>query len=310
MKSNASMERVTKEIISTVQNGEINIHPRILSVRNPGMKFTAAGLGDRIHLATLAWIVHKLTEKRVTLHLAPTHLGRGKKESFQEVFALFPSGSIDYHFHGDEVQDDNEWSRYLKKQGILSSTWHYGDFMGWNESSEGFDASSILYNFRPMSLSSTLNCESQKFITWQFDSTGVDRKLTQLQENQVRAFYENLGFEIVKVGGEAETDLLRLSLAEIAKKISLSSLHVGVDSGFYHLSLLLKGIQQIRLYNQISGYWSHHALRGRKRGIKINEALGGLGRIGYLRIALRHNNPRVLKGYHFVQRLLKRKMLK
>lgn len=272
-----------------------------MSARNPNSRFTASGLGDRVHLVTLAWIIQQTYHVPIHLHLSSSHYDQRKKKSFLEILDLFPTEEIGLHFHSDDSENELDWDSHLQALGIRSVTWHYRDYRGWNENLDGFDASNLLRNIPLIVKRNPKSSGGKPYVTWQFDSTGSDRRIGKNQEDEVRNFYASLGYSILTLGGEASEEVLKTSLKACVDVLAGSKWHVGVDSGFYHLAQIVLPPSEIHLYNSVSGYWSHHALRGIDKGVKVNLALGGLGRGSRIRIGLRHESRLLLKGVHWVR---------
>ena len=79
-------------------------------------------------------------------------------------------------------------------------------------------------------------------------------------------------YEVVTVGGQATNHLLRDSLKHIAYAMTKAKYHVGIDSGFLHLSQVYFAPENIHIYTTSGpGKWSHHMHRAKDNGIKINE---------------------------------------
>jgi hypothetical protein len=49
-----------------------------MSTRSPGLRYTAQGLGDRIHLVSLCFEIALARSEKVALHLAKNHLDGGE----------------------------------------------------------------------------------------------------------------------------------------------------------------------------------------------------------------------------------------
>jgi len=244
-----------------------------MSVNSPNVPFTAPGLGDRIHLLTVAWCYSQAKAKPVCLHLTADKYDSKKAASFAEILQLFPSGSIYVQAHEISGINEPEWITYLKNKGIDARLFSYNDHLGRFETREDLDISPLLKDIPKLkdSIANTKLDLSDRYITTQWDSTAQTRTLGKDKIEKILENYQKLGYEIVVVGGQARTPELRNSLATIASVMSGAQLHVGVDSGFMHLALLLLQPSQIHLYNEPSGYWSHHLLRAQDLGCPINK---------------------------------------
>ena len=81
-------------------------------------------------------------------------------------------------------------------------------------------------------------------------------------------------YEVVTVGGESKDVLLRDSLKHIAYAMSKATYHVGVDSGFLHMSQVYFSPENIHIYTlSPKDRWSHHMHRAKDNGIKINDGI-------------------------------------
>lgn len=284
-----------------ISDSGIHIRPRLISARNPNSRFTASGLGDRIHLLTVAWALQRKYCVPINLHLSSSHYDQRKKESYLEIVKLFPTEDIRIQFHSDSSDTESDWNTHLRSLGVNSITWHYRDYRGWNETLDGFDASKLLRTIPLIVERNPQDRVENPYVTWQFDSTGIDRRLSKNREDEVRNYYLKLGYSITALGGEATDKDLKTSLQLSVEVMSKSKWHVGVDSGFYHLAQIVLPPNEIHLYNNVSGYWSHHAFRGIDNGVKVNVACGGLPRRSRIRIGLRHDSRLMLKSLHWTR---------
>ena len=77
-------------------------------------------------------------------------------------------------------------------------------------------------------------------------------------------------YDVVVVGGESKNNYLKNSLKHIAYAMTKAKLHVGIDSGFLHLSQVYFHPENIHIYTTShSGKWSHHMHRAKDNGIRI-----------------------------------------
>jgi hypothetical protein len=100
----------------------------------------------------------------------------------------------------------------------------------------------------------------EKFVTMQWDAGRPN--LNSIRSNaefgnrrcstdeiiRIINFYNNLGYTVVGVGGQAENDILRNDLHKIAYIMSKAALHIGVDSGFMHLAKIVMPSNKIHIY--------------------------------------------------------------
>ena len=275
-----------------------------MSTRSSGLKYTAQGLGDRIHLVSLCYEISKAQSEIVTLHLARNHLGGKKRDSFLEILNLFPNSLVKLRFHESEFQTTSEWKNYLTQEGILALSFEYRDHPGWLEKPSDIDASSFLYARHLLQPS----CEHRlrlptEFVTVQWDSTGKDRQLPDHEISKIEKKYQESGLEVIRLGGQSTDNLLRDCLACSASAIYKSRYFAGVDSGFLHLALQIKNPSQIHFYTARNRYWSHHAFRAIEMGSVVNYYSGKLNTIDFIYTKLRYDSPRLMRKVHKLRQL-------
>jgi hypothetical protein len=271
---------------------------RSMSVNSPNAPFTAPGLGDRIHLLTVAWCYSQAKSEPVRLHLTADKYDSKKAASFAEILKLFPTGHISLEAHEVSGISEAEWINYLNNKGVDAELFSYNDHLGRFESTEKLDISKFLKKIPILqeSIPKSHMKFSSKYVTTQWDSTAKTRTLDSKRVNQVTENYRKMGYEIVVVGGESGSPLLRDSLETIASVMSGAELHVGVDSGFMHLALLLLPPSKIHLYNEPSGYWSHHLLRAKDAGCQLNEYYKPISILWKIRIWVTYDNSTLFKA--------------
>jgi hypothetical protein len=209
-----------------------HIAAQAMSLYSP-RPFTATGLGDRIHWATIAW-----TLAPATLHLTRAQVTGGqfgnKPESWAEIVSLFPAGSVAVQTHDFQPTSETEWLA------------HCG--------AERFDYADM--RRIPLLTAEAHNASlPERFYTAQWDANGPSRAVRKPP---------TFDLPTVVVGGQAK-DPLRWSLKAIAYAMSRAEGHVGVDSAFFHLAQLYLPPERIRIYHRDSP--SHHVLRARDNGV-------------------------------------------
>jgi hypothetical protein len=275
-----------------------------MSTRSPGLKYTAQGLGDRIHLVSLCYEISKTQSEIVTLHLARNHLGGKKRDSFLEILNMFPNSFVELRFHESEFQTTTEWKNYLTQEGILALSFEYRDHPGWLERPSDIDASHFLYKRHLLQPS----CEHKlrlptEFVTVQWDSTGKDRQLPGHEISKIEKGYLDSGLEVIRLGGQSTEDLLRDCLTCSASAIYKSRYFAGVDSGFLHLALQIKNPSQIHFYTARNRYWSHHTFRAIEMGSVVNYHSRKLNTIDFIYTKLRYDSPRLMRKVHKLRQL-------
>ena len=124
----------------------------------------------------------------------------------------------------------------------------------------------------------------EKFVTMQWDAGRPN--LNSIRSNakfgnrrcstdeiiRIINFYNNLGYTVVGVGGQAENDILRNDLHKIAYIMSKAALHIGVDSGFMHLAKIVMPSNKIHIYtsNYMHTDTSIHLKNVLKAGAVLN----------------------------------------
>lgn len=272
---------------------EINLAAPVASIHERNTPYTAAGLGDRIHLLTVAWAYATKMRCSVVMHISGNGINELKLKSFQEILDLFPEGIIGLAFHDYVGTDNNLWIMYLKDKGIIANTFYYGDYLGRFGKKFGVDISPFLRDFPKIEIAhaKTKTKESNKrYITVQWDSTAPTRTLPKHKQLLVISKYQEQGYNIVTVGGESDNFELRTSLSAAAAAISRADLHVGVDSGFMHLAFLYLDFSRIHLYVDTKGFWAHHLFRALKNGCICNFHYLQPTKIEKLRIRLLYNS--------------------
>ena len=235
--------------------------------------YGAPSLGDRIHHVMLCHNYSVMENTPVTLHLTKYQWNRHKPDSWPEIISLFPEGKIFIEKHLDHEPKDNEsFLEFVKNLGYKNAEEQiYDDFPQRFEPKEGIHCSRYLKLFPnlPAKVQQDLNLPNNNFITVQFDSTSKNRMMKQKNRQQILAKYKN--YEKIIVGGESPNPLLKNSLAHIAFAMSKAIFHVGVDSGFLHMSQLYFNPEKIHIYTtRDPSKWSHHLRRGYNNGMKIN----------------------------------------
>jgi hypothetical protein len=248
----------------------IAIRARCLNTKAP---FTAPGLGDRIHSAIIGWTYGQCTDEPATLHLTHDKAFGGrfgnKSDSWKEIVSLFPVGSLKLQHHGVLPETEREWLAYLNGAGIAAEMYSYDDYPG-KYPSPGFDVAQYLKQIP------TLIAEEQdvklpaKFFTVQWDASAKSRSIPGDRRAAIMERYRRTGYKHVVVGGESPDPQLRWSLKCIGYAMSKAAFHVGVDSAFFHLAQLYMPWERIHLYGMPGGFRSHHALRARDNGARIN----------------------------------------
>lgn len=283
----------------------IDIYAPIMSTRSLGMKYTAQGLGDRIHLISLCYEISISMSQEVTLHLAKNHLNGKKRDSFNEILQLFPNNFVNLKFHEFEFQSSSDWQKHLLAEGISALSFEYRDHPGWLENPSDIDASQFLYSRHLLEPVCDHNPKfPRNFVTVQWDSTGKDRQLPNAVISNVEEKYRAEGLIVVRIGGQSDDQLLKECLRCSAVAIYKSQYFVGVDSGFLHLALQIKKPAQIHFYTSRNRYWSHHTFRAIEVGTIVNRHWRKLTTYDKIYAKFRYDSPKLTKLIHNLKRMI------
>ena len=247
---------------------------RAFSTVKKNFHYGAPGLGDRVHSILLSYNYGHIEQTPVMLHLTKYQWNRHKPESWPEILSLFPKGSVAIMPHLDyEPLNNQDFVDYIKQRGYSNAEGQiYGDYPQRFEPKEGVDLTQYLKYFPKLQAedcSNDLNLP-EKFITVQWDSTSKRRSMDSNWQAKILSAYKD--YEVITVGGQANNSLLRDSLKHIAYAMTKAKYHVGIDSGFLHLSQVYFSPEDIHIYTTSHpNKWSHHMHRAKDNGIKINE---------------------------------------
>jgi hypothetical protein len=269
------------------------------STRSTQNQYTAQGLGDRIHLLTILWMISVKKGWNVTLHLSQDKSTLRKRNSFNEIMGLFPPGRFQLLFHDFQPSSDEDFRLYLSSIGITAQKIFYQDYPGWREELTGFEVSEMLRGIKL--LRQPIAQEESRYVTSQWDTTGLMRKFSPQEIQEIEGAYINQGFEVVTVGGFASQARFRNSLIDIGELMSASAFH---DSGFMHFAQLFLPPSRIHVYSKPGNYWSHHLFRGLDNGMVLNAHFAKITPFQFQRVLWRYNSPTLLRLWHTGKKLL------
>lgn len=246
---------------------------RAYSTVKKNFHYGAPGLGDRVHSILLSYNYGLLENTQVMLHLTKYQWNRHKPESWPEILSLFPKNSVAIMPHLEcEPKDNIDFVDYVRQKGYEANAQIYADYPQRFEPKEGIDLTAYLRYFPQLDAEQQNIKLPKKFITVQFDSTSKKRMIRPKQRQAILNKYKD--YEIVIVGGESQNVQLRDSLKHIAYAMSKATYHVGVDSGFMHMSQVYFAPENIHIYTTSpKNRWSHHMHRAKDNGIKINDGI-------------------------------------
>lgn len=241
---------------------------RSMSVRKSGQPYTTPGLGDMIHTVLLAFLYSRQHNTPVTLHLTSDKWNRNKPETYQAILSLLPIQCVYLRIHNVAGIENTEFLQYVRDHGYPADMYHYGDYLHKHESVEAIDISNYLKTY-PCIPGPNIQFElPTRFVTAQWDSNAEMRRLSKTEIEYIEQLYQAQGLEIVRVGGEAENEFLKV-LPYVAHAMSRAELHIGVDSGFMHMAQLYMRPEQIHVYTKTKK-WSHHLKRAVDNGCVLN----------------------------------------
>jgi hypothetical protein len=280
----------------------LNLMAPVESTRSTQSRYTAQGLGDRIHLLTILLTVSEKLGSPVALHLSADKGTLRKRNSFNEIVELFPSRNFELYFHDFLPSSDEDFRLFLLSLGISAQKFYYQDYPGWREKLTGFEVSRMLKEIQLLRQPSAL--KDCRYVTSQWDTTGVMRKFTAQEIQEIEDAYTKQGFEVVTVGGAAREPRFRDSLRDISELMSASAFHIGVDSGFMHFAQLFLPPTRIHVYSKPGNYWSHHLFRGLDNGMVLNAHFTKVTPFQLQKVLWRYNSPGLLRLWHTGKTLL------
>jgi hypothetical protein len=176
-----------------------------------------------------------------------------KAQSWAEIVALFPEGSVAIEPHDFSPASQKEW-----KAHVGAESWWYGDYPGPREQAEHIDISKYLSWFPLLKATGSIRLPG-RFVTVQWDAGGASRRVSLASQQQALQGHP----EAVVVGGGR-------SIQDAAYAMSKAQGHVGVDSAFFHLAQLYLHPDQIHLRYR-RGAMSHHVRRAIDNNINAIE---------------------------------------
>lgn len=87
-----------------------------------------------------------------------------------------------------------------------------------------------------------------KFVTMQWDAGQGFRRIDADRKSKIQQYYQDNGYQLITVGGEASDKNLSMNLALISYIISKADYHIGADSGFQHLAKLILPTDRLHVY--------------------------------------------------------------
>ena len=171
----------------------------------------------------------------------------GRTEKWQEIAALVPKVKV--KIHDIEAMQDRHWKEWLNNNGAEDVSLY------WFTETPTPEADILIHDYLKTSprlkpKKSTVELP-EKFFIQQWDSTDPKRRCNRLQKEQIQELFKNKGYELITVGGEAESDQLKYSLADIAYAMSKAEGFVGVNSGMFCLAHMYIPFDKIYFYGKM-----------------------------------------------------------
>jgi hypothetical protein len=229
------------------------------------MPYTTPGLGDRVHAILTAYLISK--GKPITIHLTHDKFGKDhKKVSWNQLCSMVPNVRVMVWPVND--MEEKDWLSYLKKQGFNCDSYYYGDINLPNRNTGTIDIGFLFDNLpciEPVDCSDFFPKLPEKFATIQFDSTDKSRNTKDV--DLIKQKFIDQGYTLFAIGGQAKHEKLRDSLPHIGYLMSKADIHIGVDSGMFHLAQLYKPWNKIHIHK--GSFVSHHLTRAIRNGINL-----------------------------------------
>lgn len=253
----------------------INIAVNCLS-RSTRKPYKCPHLGDNIHLANLAYQVHKEKGEKVKLHFG---VEKTSENRWKHILQMFPEGSIDKQFYQRGHMDDDEWVKWLQESAAVKDP----QIFAYRDPESG--AVGVAHDIvvddamsKPALLPAIEHCaedyiKPEKYVVVQWDAQWIKRRLPEEQVSEIESYYKERGYKIVKVGGDADITCLRESLKHIGYAISNADYFVGLNSGMWHMAQLYLPYERISCWVQPQhvNAKDDHVKRFIKWGGKFNE---------------------------------------
>lgn len=246
---------------------------RYMSSNRKGMPYGIPGIGDLVHTALITYNYGKFHNQPATMHIGPHQYNRDKPQIWKEIINLFPKNSVHIQVHDFHIENDKLFFDHVLQTYPDALLHYYEKYPGKCQQvlQPSFFVDEYLKTFPCLPANPVDIKLPNKFVTAQFDTTSNKRKLTPQQLQQVKEVWNNKGYELLLVGGQATTPLLK-TLSGAGYAMSKAYAHVGVDSGYLHLAHMYFPANKIYVYCKIpEDRWSHHQRLMRDNGIKINE---------------------------------------
>ena len=229
--------------------------------------FRGIALGDRIDwLCTANMMALRENDSHVLIHKEKEFVG------WEEISSLFKP--IEMTLKLSSSLNNLNYINYYR-YNISQENKEYQDLLSFHKDFPKIKVKDYSEYFQDL---------PEKFVTMQWDAGRPN--LNSIRSNaefgnrrcstdeiiRIINFYNNVGYTVVGVGGQAENDILRNDLHKIAYIMSKAALHIGVDSGFMHLAKIIMPSNKIHIYtsNYMHTNTSIHLKNVLKAGAVLN----------------------------------------
>ena len=253
---------------------------RYMSTRIKNLPYGCPGFGDIVHSILLTYNYGQHFGEPATLHIASHQYNKDKPQTWNEVIDLFPRDSVYLNFHKyvPEKDHDKHFFDHIQEKHPQAELHYYLKYPGKIQKvlQPSFYVDEYMKSYpclKPQCPDEELakNILPEKFVTIQVDAGAKKRMLKPWQLDSIKNHWNNQGYQIVTLGGEATNPILkRAPWAGYA--MSKARAHIGVDSGYMHLAQCFFKPKDIYIYtNRPWDKWEHHLKMFKDIGVNINE---------------------------------------
>ena len=183
---------------------------RYWSTRIPNLMYSCPGFGDIVHSCLLTYLYGRSHGEPATLHIASHQNNRDKPQIWAEVLGLFPDGSVSVECHNTRQGSytDRDFLHMVQQKYPDALLHYYQKYPGRLQQviQPSFFVDEYMPKYarlpgrgtpQPLDL-------PEKFATCQVDASSKKRHLTPQQLQSIKAKFQDLGCEIITVGGQSQ----------------------------------------------------------------------------------------------------------
>lgn len=247
---------------------------RMMSTRIKDLPYGCPGFGDIVHSCLLTYGYGLKHQQPATLHIAPHQYNKKKSITWKQVINLFPKDSLFLQVHNFGTLNDEQFLKSLQQIYPDALLHYYEKYPGkiQNVLQPSFFVDNFVNIFPCFKYETNPGIDlPEKFVTAQFDAGSKKRLLTPEQLQKITERWRSKGYEVITVGGGAKDERLKQA-PYVGYAMSKSEAHLGVDSGYMHLSQCYYQPNKIFIYtNRPWGKWEHHLKMFKDYGCVIND---------------------------------------